>query len=286
MGSWGDLADLGAARRWAARELAAIAEKPLLEAELLLAALLERNRAYLLAHLDAPLPGAAAAVFRAWVLRRAAGEPLPYITGRIEFFGLDFAVSPAVLIPRPETELLVETALAHAGPAPLIADVGAGSGCIAVTLALHLPQARLYAIDLSREALAVARQNAARHGVAERIRFLEGDLLAPLPEPVDILVSNPPYIAEDEWERLPVSVRREPMMALLSGKDGLDAVRGLLAQAPAKLRPGGLLLVEIGERQGAAALALAQAAFPAAECRILADLAGKDRVLWVRQPPW
>lgn len=279
-------ANLGAARGWAAAELAASTEKPHLEAELLLAALLERSRAYLLAHLDAPLPEAVAATYRAWVLRRAAGEPLPYITGRIEFFGLDFAVSPAVLIPRPETELLVEAALAHvaerAGVPPRIADVGTGSGCIAVTLALQLPQARLYALDISPEALAIAQQNAARHGVADRIGFLEGDLLTPLSEPVDLIVSNPPYVAESEWETLPVSVRREPRLALLAGADGLAVVRRLLAQTPAKLRPGGLLLVEIGEWQGAAVLELAQQTFPTAECRILTDLAGKDRVLRVR----
>lgn len=276
------LSDLETARRWATEQLAPITEQPRLEAELLLTALLGCNRATLLAHLDAPLPPMAATIYRSWVQRRAAGEPLPYITGHIEFFGLEFTVTPAVLIPRPETELLVETALAHAGPAPRIADVGTGSGCIIVTLARHLPQARCYAVDLSAAALEVARLNAARHGVAERIRFLEGDLLAPLPEPVDLIVSNPPYVAESEWETLPVSVRREPALALLGGEEGLDAVRRLLAQAPASLRPGGMLLMEIGEQQGAAALALARATFPAAECRLLQDLAGKDRVLWVR----
>lgn len=275
---------LGDARRWAARQLASVTERPDLEAELLLAQLLGRNRAYLLAHLDASLPEAAAATYHAWVLRRVSGEPLPYIIGHGEFFGLEFAVSPAVLIPRPETELLVEMALAHAGAAPRIADVGAGSGCIVVALARRLPQARCYAIDLSPAALEIARQNAARHAVADRITFLEGDLLEPLPEPVDIIVSNPPYVAEAEWDALPASVRREPVTALLAGTDGLDVVRRLLAQAPARLRPGGSLLMEIGERQGAAALALAQAAFPTADCRILPDLAGKDRVLQVRCP--
>lgn len=275
--------NLDAARRWGIEQLASGTEQARREAEILLGAALGYNRAHLLAHLDAPLPEATAMVYRAWVQRRAAGEPLPYISGRIEFYGLEFAVSPAVLIPRPETELLVETALAHARPAARIADVGTGSGCIVVALASQLPQAAFYAIDLSPAALEVAQENATQHGVANRIRFLEGDLLAPLPEPVDIIVSNPPYVAEGEWEALPISVRREPEMALLAGADGLDTVRRLLAQAPARLRAGGLLLVEIGERQGAATLEVARAAFPAADCRILTDLAGKDRVLSVRQ---
>lgn len=289
--------NLEAARGWAAGQLAQITEKPHLEAEILLGTLLNWTRARLLAHLDAPLPETIATTFRAWVLRRAAGEPLPYITGRIEFYTLEFTVTPAVLIPRPETELLVEMALEHAGmaasgvppgaapgAAPVIADVGTGSGCIAIALTSHLPQARCYAIDLSPAALEVARQNAARHGVLERLHFLEGDLLAPLPEPVDIIVSNPPYIAEDEWDSLPVSVQQEPILALLAGSDGLDAVRRLLAQAPAKLKSGGMLLVEIGERQGAAVLTLARQAFTRAECRIRTDLAGKDRVLQIKCP--
>ena len=280
--------NLEAARRWATGQLEHSTEKPRLEAEMLLATLLDWNRAQLLAHLDAPLPETIATTFRAWVLRRAAGEPLPYITGRIEFCALEFAVTPAVLIPRPETELLVEMALEHASETPgatrTIADVGTGSGCIAITLASRLPQAQCYAIDLSSTALEVARKNAARHGVLKRLHFLEGDLLAPLPESADIIVSNPPYIAESEWESLPLSVRQEPALALLAGSDGLDIVRRLLAQAPAKLKPGGSILVEIGERQGAAVLALARQAFTRAECTIRTDLAGKDRVLQIRLP--
>lgn len=280
--------NLEAARHWATGQLVLSTEKPRLEAEMLLATLLDWNRAQLLAHLDAPLPETIATTFRAWVLRRAAGEPLPYITGRIEFCALEFAVTPAVLIPRPETEMLVELALEHASETPgatrTIADVGTGSGCIAITLASRLPQARCYAIDLSSAALEVARQNAARHGVLERLHFLEGDLLTPLPEPVDIIVSNPPYIAESEWDSLPLSVRQEPALALLAGSDGLDVVRRLLAQAPAKLKPGGSILVEIGERQGAAVLALARQAFARAECTIRTDLAGRDRVLQIRFP--
>lgn len=222
-----------------------------------------------------------AADYAACVQRRAAGEPLPYITGQIEFFGLTFGVTPDVLIPRPETETLVEAALAwvKAHPDAVAVDVGTGSGCIAVTLAVHAPSLRLYATDISPAALEVARANAERHDVAERITFLEGDLLIPLPEPVNLIVSNPPYVTDDEWDELPLSVQKEPRTALLSGADGLDAIRRLLAQAQTRLRPGGLMLVEIGERQGKAAQALAQAAFPQAEVAIVPDLAGKDRVL-------
>jgi release factor glutamine methyltransferase len=269
--------------KWAARRLRP--DSPRLEAELLLAHLLQRARPYLLAHPEALLTPEQAATYAAHIARRAGGEPLPYITGHVEFYGLDFTVTPAVLIPRPETELLVEEALLWLKdhPQATAADIGAGSGCIAVTLAVQVPALRLIATDCSPAALTVARANAERHGVAGRITFLEGDLLAPLPAPVELLVSNPPYVAEDEWDDLPPSVRREPRAALLAGPKGLDVLRRLLTQAPALLRPGGLLLVEIGERQGTAARALAQAAFPHADVRILTDLAGKERVLRVQR---
>ena len=276
---------VGGTIKWAVRRLRPLTDTPRLEAELLLTHLLQRARSYLLAHPEAILTPEQAATYVAHVARRAGGEPLPYITGRVEFYGLDFTVTPAVLIPRPETELLVEEALLwlQEHPRAIAADIGAGSGCIAVTLAARAPLLRLVATDCSPAALTVARANAARHGVAGRIAFLEGDLLAPLPAPVELLVSNPPYVAENEWDALPPSVRREPRAALLAGPEGLDALRRLLDQAPALLRPGGLLLVEIGERQGAAARALAQAAFPRADVRILTDLAGKERLLRVQR---
>jgi release factor glutamine methyltransferase len=248
---------------------------------MLLAHLLDQPRTYLWAHPEAPLTSEQAATYAEWVQRRAAGEPLPYITGQIEFLGLTFIVTPDVLIPRPETETLVEAALdwLKAHPAATAVDVGTGSGCIAVALATHAPSLRLYAVDVSPAALQVARANAERHNVEERITFLEGDLLAPLSEPVDLILSNPPYVANDEWDALPLSVQQEPRMALLSGVDGLDAIRRLLQQARTRLASGGLMLVEIGERQGEAAQALAQAAFPKVDVAILPDLAGKDRVL-------
>ena len=276
---------VGEAIKWASRRLRPLTSSPRLEAELLLAHLLQRARPYLLAHPEASLTPEQAATYAAHVARRAGGKPLPYITGRAEFYGLDFTVTPAVLIPRPETELLVEKALRwlQDHPPATAADVGTGSGCIAVTLAMQSPALRLIATDCSPAALTVARANAERYGVAGRITFLEGDLLAPLPAPVDLIVSNPPYVADDEWDALPPSVRREPRAALLAGPQGLDALRRLLGQAPALLCPGGLLLVEIGEKQGKAARALAQAAFPHADIRTLTDLAGKERVLRVQQ---
>ncbi len=276
-----EITDLASALRWASSLLAVHIDRPQTEAELLLVHLLNQPRTYLWAHPEATLTPQQAADYAACVQRRAAGEPLPYITGQIEFFGLTFTVTPDVLIPRPETEMLIEAALdwLEAHPDAVAVDVGTGSGCIAVTLAVHVPSLRLYATDISPAALQVARANARLHSVAERITFLAGDLLTPLLEPVDLIVSNPPYVADDEWDALPLSVRQEPRTALLSGVDGLDAIQRLLAQAQTRLAPDGLMLVEIGERQGKAAQALAQAAFPKADVVILPDLAGKDRVL-------
>ncbi len=273
--------NLAVVLRWASAYLSAHTDRPHVEAELLLAHLLDCPRVYLWAHPEALLTPQQAADYATSVRRRAAGEPLPYITGQIEFFGLTFTVTPDVLIPRPETETLVEAALdwVQAHPDAVAVDVGTGSGCIAAALAVQAPSLRLYATDISPAALRVARANAERHNVAERITFLEGDLLAPLPEPVGLIVSNPPYVADDEWDALPLSVQQEPRLALLSGADGLDAIRRLLAQAQTRLQPGGLMLIEIGERQGEAAQALAQAAFPKADVAILPDLAGKDRIL-------
>jgi release factor glutamine methyltransferase len=281
-------------------------DAPRLEAELLLAHVLGLSRASLYAHPERALPTHQRAAYQTLVKRRALGEPLPYLTGHVEFYGLDLSVNPHVLIPRPETETLVDLALtlqSHSAPLrgleyPIpdpqylisniqsFADVCTGSGCIAVALALHAPQARVYALDLSPGALAVARANAARHGVGERVTFLRSDLLAALPEPVDLIVANPPYIAAQEWGALPREVREhEPRLALHGGPDGLDVVRRLLEQSPAYLRPGGVLLVEIGAAQGATAAHLARQAYPCATVTIRADLAGRDRVLCVQTHP-
>jgi release factor glutamine methyltransferase len=273
-------------REATARLAAAGIEEARLDAELLLAHSLGFTRAALLAHPERPLSRAEAEILSALLKRRAMREPLPYLTGWREFFGLGFSVDPNVLIPRPETELLVERALAWAAgrglPSALtLADVGTGCGCIAVALAVHLPQAMIYASDLSADALAVARRNAARHGVASRVRFCQGDLLAALPEPVQMIVANLPYISQQEWPNLPPEVRWEPRWALDGGPDGLDLVRRLLVQAPHYLASNGALLLEIGARQGEAAIRLARAAFPRAEVSLLHDGAGCARVIQV-----
>lgn len=262
-------------------------EEARLDAELLLAHSLGLTRSVLLAHPERPLSRADLEALSALLHRRTAREPLPYLTGQREFFGLNFAVDPRVLIPRPETELLVERALALASdrtsPSPLLlADIGTGSGCIAVALAAHLPRATIYASDVSADALAVAQGNAARHGVASRIRFYQGDLLSALPEPVQIIVANLPYISEREWPTLPPEVRWEPRVALDGGPDGLDLVRRLLAQAPSYLAADGALLLEIGTGQGKTAVHLARAAFPQAEMSLLHDGGGRARVVQIR----
>ena len=194
------------------------------------------------------------------VERRAAGEPVQYITGHQEFFGLDFNVTNEVLIPRPETEFLVERVIALAiefpgEPNPLIADIGTGSGCIAISLATRLPHARLIATDISAAALEVARANASRHGVSDRIQFVQGDALEPLARldvegAVDVLVSNPPYVEEATSELIQREVREwEPHTALFAGADGLDFYRRLLPDAPRYLKPGGFVVLEIGYSQ-------------------------------------
>ena len=250
------------------------------------------SRAHLFAHLDQPLDEAAAARFEAYLQRRLAHEPSAYITGHREFYGLDFLVTPDTLIPRPETETLVDAAIelvtrravgAQHAPPLLIADVGAGCGAIAVALAL--PDATVYALDASPAALAVVAANARRHGVADRVACRQGDLLTPLDAAVDLIVANLPYVKTDDWRDLAPEVRdHEPRLALDGGADGLDLIRRLLAQAPAYLRPGGGLCLEFGDGQEEALLTLGQAAFPQATLSVERDLAGRPRVLVLSLP--
>lgn len=258
-----------------------------LEAEVLLRHVLGSDRATFLARRQEAMPAEAAQRFADLIERRLAREPLAYITGHREFFGLDFLVDRRVLIPRPETEGLVERAIATAGRLSrtqrlTIADVGTGSGCIAIALTARLLQAQVVAIDVSVEALALAQENAQRLAVAGRISFLDGDLLQPLAGRADLIVSNPPYIAGAAIDTLqPEIARFEPRRALDGGSDGLDAIRRLLAQAPAHVQPGGAVLVEFGEGQGTAVAALARAAFPSARVAVENDLAGLERYLIV-----
>lgn len=230
--------------------------EPRLTAMRLLAEILHKDRIYILTRPEEMLAEETLHRFRNAVARRAQGEPLQYITGHQEFYGLDFLVTPDVLIPRPETELIVEHVLArNRAPRPLIIDVGTGSGCIAIALAVHLPTAHLLALDISESALAVARRNAERHGVAERIEFLQSDLFSALhqqkpPVQADFIVANPPYIADSEAATLPRDVREyEPAVALFAGKDPLGFHRRLLHESPRFLAPGGFLICEMGYGQ-------------------------------------
>ncbi|MGN6591777.1 MAG: peptide chain release factor N(5)-glutamine methyltransferase [Terriglobales bacterium] len=231
--------------------------QPRLTAEVLLAHLLRRERGFLYAHPEQELTPGETAAFTALLQRRAAGEPLQYLTGVQEFHGRPFAVSPAVLIPRPETELVVAAALDLLTPeaAARVVDVGTGSGCIAVTLALERPCATVIATDISPAALALARRNAAALGA--RVEFVESDLLAAAPGPFDLVISNPPYIAEGDWPALQREVRdHEPRTALLAGLAGTEIYARLIPQAHAALRPGGWLVLELGYDSAPAVRAL------------------------------
>jgi release factor glutamine methyltransferase len=249
------------------------------DAEYLLAHALGRTRAWLFAHGDDEPDAGTIARFDALVALRAAGEPVAYLTGRRGFRQLDLAVAPDTLIPRPETELLVELALARiaADGDARIADLGTGSGAIALAIASERPRARIVATDRSEGALAVARGNAAAHGIGN-VEFRSGDWLAPLVgERFDLIASNPPYIADDDPHLAQGDLRFEPRAALASGRDGLDAIRSIVRDAPAHLRDGGWLLLEHGHDQGEAVCALlTQAGF--ADVATAQDLEARDRV--------
>ena len=264
---------------------AGITETPQLDTQVLLVHVTGADRAALLAFPERALSPEQAISYAELIARRAAGEPVAYLIGHREFMGLDLLTDRRALIPRPETELLVEAALAEArarlerGETPIAADIGTGSGAIAVALAaLESRLPRIYATDVSAEALALAAENAARLGVAERVTFLRGDLLAPLPEPVDLLLANLPYVAPRASAELPPSVRGyEPALALYGADDGLGHIRRLFDAAPAHLRPGAALFIEFGYDQRAGVVALAEAALPGAELRVATDYAGWDR---------
>lgn len=267
--------------------LAGASDSEPLDAPVLLAFVLGVDRAALITHPERTLTPDQSARFRALVARRAAGTPVPYLTGTRAFYGLDFAVTPDVLIPRPETEHLIDAALAWAGGRRglRVADVGTGSGAIAVTLATHLPDARVWAVDISPAAIAVASRNVDRYDLGERVRCVRGDLLEPLIAAdcrIDLIAANLPYVASDDLASLAVA-QHEPRLALAGGADGLDVIRRLLDHAPDVLAADGLLLMEIGAGQGARVCALAEAAFAGARVRLVADYAGHDRVVCVER---
>lgn len=257
------------------------------EVELLLLHVLERPRSWLFAHATDPLAAADQAAFEALLARRVAGEPVAYLTGRRGFWTLDLEVDPATLIPRPETELLVELALERLPPdqALQLADLGTGSGAIALALASERPRAQVLATDASPGALAVAARNAARHEL-DNVRFAEGghDWYAPLQGVrFDLIASNPPYIASNDPHLEQGDLRFEPSTALASGMDGLDDIRRIVDGGQAHLRPGGWLLIEHGWDQGAAIRALFEAT-GFAEVQTVQDLEQRDRITLGRRP--
>lgn len=271
------------ALKWAKRVLSD-SESGLRDARLLLGEVMGVDPTFLMRYPDRALTVEQTALFNRWVAERAIGTPIAYLLGRKGFYDIEVTVTPDVLIPRPETELLVEQALEITqGRHCFIVDVGTGSGIIALTMAKHRPHCHITGIDISEAALAVAQENAQHLGLDKRVRWIQGDLLQPLierREHADVLLANLPYIRADELPHLDVA-RFEPDLALNGGDDGLALIRRLLEQAPSVMREGGFILMEIGADQGAAVTGLAGAAFPDASVRLLPDLAGHDRVVIV-----
>ena len=278
---------------------------PRLDASILLGHLLDVPRTVLLAHPERELAAEQVARYGALIARRAAGEPVAYLTGHRDFMGLDLLVDRRVLVPRPETELVVEAALAalteRLGPPPeddalapqlpvpdlLAADIGTGSGAIAIALAsLEMRLGRIYAVDASADALEVARHNGDRLHVADRVSWLAGDLLMPVPVPVDVIVANLPYVIDAPGEVQPNVVQFEPHPALFGGDDdGLALIRRLISMVPAKLRPAGIVVLEHGYNQQRAIVALLAAALPGALITVGQDYAGVDRFVVARATP-
>ena len=259
-----------------------------IEAEALLRHTLNMNRAQFFAGLDDDLDVSHDVVIAALAERRIGGEPLAYILGSREFYGLDFYMDAGALIPRQETELLVEMVLEFSSERPqqdlVVADVGTGSGAIAVAIASHLDRATVYATDASHEALLVADINRRRHRVEDRVHLLHGDLADALPVSVDAIVSNLPYLRSDQMVSIPEELRREPSQALDGGADGLDTVRRLLRQAPNHMRPAGRLVIEIAPEQLNSVFAIGRDIFPTADLSSTRDLLGLDRAVVIQLP--
>jgi len=262
-----------------------------LDTQMLLEHVVGIDRAILYAHPERELTAEQEQQFLSFIERRVHGEPIAYILGHEEFYGLDFLVDTRVLIPRPETELLVERALhlvrerLNNKQVPLVADIGTGSGAIPITLAIEEPRLPyLYAVDISEDALAVAQRNCLRYSVEQRVRLLQGDLLAPLPEPVDMLIANLPYVGTDEVDVMTQDVLEyEPHQALFSGLDGLDLLQRFFEEArkPEKLKLHGVMLLEIGYRQRKPLTKLLESLWPDASVIFQKDYAGWDRMLQV-----
>ncbi len=260
-------------------------DNPRLDAEVLLCHILGKDRLYLYTHFDQPLTPEELAAYRQAVKQRAMHIPVAYINGYKEFMGLDFQVNQAVLVPRPDTEILVEAALERlsSAKAPAVADLGTGSGAIIVSILVKLNAAVGTAVDISAAALDIAAENAERHGVADRLSCLQGDMLLSLAgKQFDALLSNPPYIPDGDIAGLSQEVRQEPRLALAGGTDGLDFYRRIVAQGADYLKPGGFIAVEVGIDQAVAVAQLANAASCLKAETIIKDYAGIERVVIFR----
>jgi len=273
-----------------ADRLVPLSDTSFLDASVLLAHILEKPRSWVLAHPEAMLTDRQQGQLNEALAQLEEGVPFPYVLGHWEFFGLDIEVTPDVLIPRPETELLVEKAIAWMQALPVrrtVADIGTGSGAIAISIAVNVPDAQILATDISPQALQVAQRNAHKFDVDDRLRFVQCDLLPAQPEMftpdlyLDLLCANLPYIPTETLHGLPI-YGREPTVALDGGQDGLDLYRRLMKLAPDLLAPHALCLFEIEATRGIPALNLAHDMFPEAEIQLLKDLTGLDRLLEIR----
>ena len=272
-----------------ATQLMPISDTPALDASVLIAHVIHKPRTWVMAHPELELTAEQQKQLDDSLARLEQGESFPYVLGQWEFFGLEFEITPDVLIPRPETELLVEKAIAWLQRSPerrRVADVGTGSGVISISIAVHVPNAQVLGTDISRKALDVAHRNAVRFEVDQRIDFLQCDILPqpsdsmPIQKPFDLICANLPYIPTETLHGLPI-FGREPTLALDGGQDGLDLIRRLLNLAPEWLAVGGMLLLEIEATRGDQALALARGVFPQASLELHKDLAGRERLLQI-----
>lgn len=267
-----------------ASTLMKVSDTPALDAQTLLAHCLGKPRSWLFTHPEESLPDSVISTYQQDLDALERGIPLPYILGSWEFYGLKFTVTPDTLIPRPETELLVEKALdwIHLRPENcLVVDVGTGSGCIAIALAKNNPNLSIIATDISYPALNTAQSNAIQHGVVDRVKFLQADLIPPISGHFDMICANLPYIPTQTLQKLEISAR-EPDLALDGGLNGLNFIARLIEEAPVHIAPGGIILIEIESSQGAKIQNLALQAFPNADVEVLPDLSGRDRLITIR----
>ncbi|MFL7893029.1 MAG: peptide chain release factor N(5)-glutamine methyltransferase [Anaerolineales bacterium] len=277
---------IGQALRQGVEKLSEHSETPNLDVQVLLANILNQSRAWIVSHPEVELTTSELSAWQVNLNSLVNGTPLPYVIGHWEFFGLDFKVSPDTLIPRPETEILVEQAISWLDedhePGSRVADIGTGTGCIAISIAKYNSISTIYATDLSLPALKIAIENAQKHCVADRIEFLVGNLLNPLDTKFDLICANLPYIPAHALPNLEIA-HHEPLLALNGGHQGMEQIAQLIKVAPLHLNPGGLLLIEIEKTRADLVQSLAKQHFPAAEISLLQDLSHHDRLVKIQQ---